>query len=157
MNTFLRSSGLALAFLVALTACDRAEQERQAAPDTAVVAERPMEGMPGMSGMQSGAMMEQMQSHMQMMQGMGADSMKTMVPQHRQMVANMISQMNREMRGMNMANNEQWNATVDSVRQDLTQMPEMREQELQTFMPEHGVRVMRLMDMHRSMMSHTNM
>jgi nitrous oxide reductase accessory protein NosL len=155
MSALLRGSALVLAFTVVLAACERGEEEREAAPDTAAVGEQPeqpMGGMPGMPRTQSGAMMGQMQSHMRMMQGMSADSTKAILPQHRQMVANMISQMNREMREMNMATDERWNATVDSLRQDLTRMPEMSGEELQAFMPEHGARVMRLMEMHRSMM-----
>jgi len=158
MSALLRSSALALVVTVALAACERGEEERAAAPDTAAVGQQPeqpigeMPGMPGMHGMRSGAMMDRMQSHLRMMQGMSADSMQALLPQHRQMVANMISQMNREMREMNMATDERWNATLDSLRQDLTRMPEMSARELQAFMPQHGARVMRLMEMHRSMM-----
>jgi hypothetical protein len=47
----------------------------------------------------------------------------------------------------------QWNATADSVRQDMTRMPDMSAAELRAFMPEHRARMMRLMEMHRSMMS----
>jgi hypothetical protein len=35
----------------------------------------------------------------------------------------------------------------------MTRMPDMSAAELQAFMPEHRARMMRLMDMHRSMMS----
>jgi hypothetical protein len=46
----------------------------------------------------------------------------------------------------------QWNATADSLRQDLTRMPEMSAQELEAAMPAHNARMQRLMDMHRAMM-----
>jgi hypothetical protein len=42
---------------------------------------------------------------------------------HRQMVANMISQMNREMRDMNAAGDAAWTATIDSVRPGRGQKP----------------------------------
>jgi hypothetical protein len=113
--------------------------------------------MPGMQGMQSTEMMQQMQSHMATMQGMGADSMYAMLPTHRQMLANMIAQMNREMRDMNMAADTPWSAIADSLRQDLVRMPEMGAQELHTFMPEHHGRVMRLVEMHRAMMGRMRM
>jgi hypothetical protein len=111
-----------------------------------------------MQGMQmDGGMMEQMQSHMQMMQGAPGDSLMTMMPTHRQMTANMIAQMNREMRDMNMTADQEWNSTITAVREDLKRLPEMSTSELQTFMPEHRQRVMRLMEMHRGMMGEMKM
>ena len=118
-------------------------------------AQTSMQGMQGMQG--GGGMMEQMQAHMRMMDGAGADSMQAMLPMHRQMVANMISQFDREMREMNMPGNAGWEATIDSLRQDNVRMPEMSASELGVFMPEHRARVMRLMEMHRSMMGNMRM
>ncbi|MBI4543968.1 MAG: hypothetical protein HY703_02085 [Gemmatimonadetes bacterium] len=159
MSAMFRGPALALPLALALElgAC---REQQEAAPEAQTAAEQPEApagGMPGMPGMQAGGMMGQMQTHMQMMRGLSADSMKAMLPTHRQMVANMISQMNRDMRDMNMAADAQWNATVDSLRQDLTRMPEMGAQELHAFMPPHGARVMRLLEMHRSMMAGMNM
>ena len=45
-----------------------------------------------------------------------------------------------------------WQATVDSLRNDLTRMPDLSARELAALMPEHRTRVMRLMEMHRGMM-----
>ncbi len=64
----------------------------------------------------------------------------------------MLAQMNREMREMDMAGDEAWTATVDSLRQDLTRMPEMSRDEMAATMPGHRARMNRLMEMHRSMM-----
>jgi hypothetical protein len=114
-----------------------------------------MGGMPGMSGamggMMSAAMMDSMQTHMGMMEGMSADGMKAMLPAHRQMVANMLSRMSAEMRQMNMQSDAKWTALADSVRRDLVRMPDMSAAELRSAMPAHGARVMRLMQMHSSM------
>ena len=157
MNTSLRFV-MALGLVSLAAACGGGDTDQQAGaePDTSqAAADTGMQGMPGMGGMQRGGMMEmmtQMQSQMQMMQGMSADSMHAALPQHRQISANMLAQMNREMQGMNMAGDTAWNATVDSLRQDLTRMPEMSAQELHAFMPEHQRRMMRLMEMHRTMM-----
>ena len=96
-------------------------------------------------------MMEEMQAHMRTMQGVGGDSLKAMLPMHRQMAANMIAQMNREMRDMNMAADAGWTATIDSLRQDLVRMPEMGGSELQSFVPAHQARLERLIQMHGSM------
>ena len=105
-----------------------------------------------MQGM-GGGMMEQMQAHMRMMQTDNLDSLRGMLSMHRQMVANMISRFDREMRQMNMRGDPAWQATIDSLRQDNIRLPEMSATELQTFMPAHRARVMRLMEMHRSMMA----
>jgi len=114
-----------------------------------------MSGMPGMSGamggMMSVAMMDSMQTHMGMMEGMSADGMKAMLPAHREMVANMLSRMSAEMRQMNMQSDAKWTALADSVRRDLVRMPDMSAAELRSAMPAHGARVMRLMQMHSSM------
>ncbi|MQA91753.1 MAG: hypothetical protein GEU90_16285 [Gemmatimonas sp.] len=111
-----------------------------------------MADMQSMGGMMSAGMMEEMQTHMQAMMGADADSMMAMMPSHRQMVANLIAQSNREMREMNMPADPEWNATVDSLRQDLRGMPEMSVPELMALMPEHHERVQRLMEMHQGMM-----
>ncbi len=64
----------------------------------------------------------------------------------------MLAQMNREMREMDMAGDEAWTATVDSLRQDLTGMPEMSPDEMAATLPGHRARMNRLMEMPRSMM-----
>jgi hypothetical protein len=129
-----------------------ARQQDQAAQDTGA-----MGGMPGMGGMQSGAMMTEMMSHMNMMQGVNGDSMKAMMPMHRQMAGNMLAQMNKEMQSMNMTGDSAWTATTDSVRTDLTRMPEMTPAELQAMMPDHHRRMLRLMEAHQAMMKNRRM
>jgi O-methyltransferase involved in polyketide biosynthesis len=105
-----------------------------------------------MAGMQSTGMMEQMTSHMQMMETVSGDSMLTMLAAHRQMGENMLDRMTDEMRDMNMQPDARWNATADSVRQDMMRMGGFSAAELQASMPEHRARMARLMDMHRTMM-----
>lgn len=149
-----------VAALVLLAACGGTEEEAEVAADAATPAQAApgdTGGMAGMAGMQDDGMMQQMQSHMQMMTGMSPDSMRAMMPQHRQMAANMLAQMNRDMQQMNMTSDEAWTATVDSLRQDLTRMPELSAEELGAFMPGHHTRMMRLMEMHRGMMGNMQM
>ena len=116
-----------------------------------------MEGMPGMGAMASGSMMDQMQSHMAMMRQAGEDSLAAVMPMHRQMLANMIAQMNREMRDMGMAPDQEWEATIDSLRSDLRTMPEMTPAEMQSAMEAHQARIDRVIGMHRSMMEQMSM
>jgi hypothetical protein len=80
-----------------------------------------------------------------------------MLPTHRQVLANMIAEANKDMRDMNMPSAAAWTATVDSLRRDLTRMPEMSASELHQFMPTHEARVKRLMDSHRAMMGSMQM
>lgn len=112
-----------------------------------------MPGMGGaMGGMMGAGMIDSMQAHLRMMDSVSADRIEAMLPMHRQMVANMISRMNSEMRGMNMPAGGAWSMTVDSLRQDLTHMPDMSAAELEAMMPAHHARMMRLMQMHQAMM-----
>ncbi|MGH7576871.1 MAG: hypothetical protein ACREM1_17315 [Longimicrobiales bacterium] len=158
MNGFQRwTLTLAAAGVVAACGGPGAQEDAGTEGDAAGAEEAPMPGMPGMQGMQDRGMMDEMQAHMQMMQNMSADNMMGMMPEHRQMVANMLAQMNRDMGDMNRETDTAWDATVDSLRQDLARMPEMSGQELQEFMPEHHRRVMSLMDMHRRMMGSMRM
>jgi hypothetical protein len=108
-----RITGLFLGCALLASGCGepRGEPESGTAAQADTQAAGEMADMPGMSGMQG--MTDEMMRHMQAMQGAGADSMRTMVPMHRQMLGNMIAQMNKEMRDMNMTTDAQWNATVD--------------------------------------------
>lgn len=164
MNTFLKFSiaGLTLA-VGACRSSDKSGATTDSTTARGVTAGRAagagdtggMQGMGNMkemAGMESGAMMQQMQAQMRAMMGASADRQMDMLPMHRQMVANMLAQMNAEMRRMNVAGDPAWNATVDSVRQDLVRMRVMSPAELQRFMRAHQQRVMRLMAMHQRMM-----
>ena len=164
---------------VALAACG-SDKNNQAATDgaasqadTSMDSSSGMQGMGGMQGMDSmggmkdmdsmggmmmdGEMSKNMETHMQQMMGAGADSMQSMLPMHRQMTANMLSEMNKQMRDMKMTDNKEWPATVDSVRQDLVRMPDMSGRELRTFMSAHHERLRRLMALHRDMMKKMKM
>lgn len=114
-----------------------------------------MNGMNGMNGMMG--MMTEMNTHMQGMMKASGEQMKGMMPAHRQMTANMLAEMNAEMKKMNMSGDAGWNALADSVRQDLTHLPEMSARELADVMPAHQARMMRLMQMHQAMTKNMKM
>ena len=157
--TVLRTVGLVLASSMVLAACGAEQEQTRNIADPVESRAEPtdgMEGMEGMGGMQDG-MMAQMTTYVQMMDGAGADSLHAMMPTHRQTAANMLARMNREMRDMNTTADAAWNATVDSLRQDLTRMPELTGSELEAIMPGHLARMMRLMEMHQTMMSEMQM
>ena len=156
LNTPVRALGHFLMAAATLSACGAAEEQPAVAdsPATAAHADSAggMGGM-GMSGMMGAGMMDSMQTHMGMMDTVSGERMKQMLPMHRQMTANMLSQMNSEMRSMNMPASTAWTATVDSLRKDLVQMPDMSAAELEAMMPAHHARMRRLMEMHRDMMA----
>ncbi|HSL70280.1 MAG TPA: hypothetical protein VK864_08545 [Longimicrobiales bacterium] len=143
----LAASFWAIALLTACNAADERETDAEVVRDTTAA----NTAMPGRQGMEGG-MMTQMMSHMQTMQAMTGDSMKAMLPRHRQMADSMLAQMNRERHDMNLMADTTWNALADSVRNDMMRMPGMSGPELQTFLPQHGARMTRLMESHQRMM-----
>jgi hypothetical protein len=114
-----------------------------------------MEGMDHGVTSSRGMMME-MRAHLLAMTGAGPDSLRRMMPAHRQMAANLLQQMEAEMRAMSMTGDTTWRAATDSVRQDLTGMPELTHAELPAFMRGHGKRMVRVMSLHDSMMGITD-
>jgi hypothetical protein len=143
---------LALCLVLLLPACGGSEEPENSDAAAAADSAGPMAGMPGIPAADTTAAV-QMETHMQAMESASVDSLPAMLPEHRQMVANMIASMNQEMRDMNMPADAQWTATVDSLRQDLRQMPEMGGAELKALMPGHHARVTRLAELHRGMMA----
>lgn len=111
-----------------------------------------MPGMPATEPAGNGDVTADMRAHLDGMATMSADSLPMVLSTHRQKVANMLAQMNREMRDMNMGADAAWNATVDSLRADLTAMPGMSGADLARLVPAHRGRVERLMSMHATMM-----
>ena len=105
-----------------------------------------------MPGMMSRSTVDSMTAHMRTMDTSSAASLQAILPMHRQMVANMLSQMNSDMRSMNMTADAKWTALADSVRQDLVRLPEMNAQQLKQNMTAHHGRVTRLMQSHMAMM-----
>lgn len=152
-----------LIMVAILGACGGADAPEAETETTVAEPAGGMEGMGGMDGMGGMPSMEQdgidpqLQAHMQMMQSASGEQLTAMVPEHRQLVANMIAQMNREMREMNMTTDAEWNETVDALRNDLVQLPEMTADEIKAFLPEHQARIDRLAEMHQGMMGNMRM
>ena len=142
---------LLLAVVITLTFLACRAREDAGAPDSAADTSA-MAGMPGMgSSKMMSHMMDSMETHMRMMDTASAATMQAMMPMHHQMADSMISRMNEDMRRMNMATDSAWSATVDSLRQDLGRMSAMAASEMMAMMPAHRARMMRLMQMHRTM------
>jgi hypothetical protein len=140
--------------VLAGTGCGTRDRSEGARPDSS--GDRSMKGMPGMEmgGRQPSEMMDQMREHLQEMAGATGDSLRRLMPMHRQMTANMLQEMDTDMRRMRMAGDSGWSALMDSIRQDLTRLPDVTQAELPGFMDRHRERVARLMDQHSAMMGH---
>lgn len=104
----------------------------------------PMNGdMNKMSPMVS---MDSMRAHMREMTAMDGEAMMRMLPMHRDMATSMLARMTADRQSMNTPMDANWNATADSVRQDLTGMSAMSASELKVGMSAHQGRMLRLMD-----------
>ena len=147
----MRSTFILPALLATMIGC--AGSEDQAAADSGTTAKR--DTTPSMGGMQmagASSPATAMAQHLKSLDGISGDSLRALLPAHRQMTANLLSTFNGEMRSMNMPADAAWNAVVDSLRRDLTRMPDLAADQLQAMMPEHRERVRRLMQMHADMM-----
>lgn len=156
---------LTLVSTAALAACGRSKNDASTTPSDSVAAATAgslkgpshMDGMmdsasmPGMGAMVESRMMDSMQSHMRAMEGMSLDRIEAMIPVHRQMVASMLSSFDDSMRQMNMPTDPAWVALRDSIRQDVTHMPDLSPSQLRTLVPRHHERLNRLMKMHKDM------
>jgi hypothetical protein len=139
--------------IVSAATCDGEEQEGAGTGA--------MDDMPGVSSEREPEtpivgdrmqMMQQTRTHMQRMSGVPADSLMAVMPMHRQVMGQMLEGMDPGTMGMGARSDSVWNATMDSVRNDVARMDGMSAAELREFMPAHRARVERLMSMHDSVM-----
>jgi hypothetical protein len=146
---------IALSFAALGLAGACSSSDRAKTGDTAAVAAKTdtaTGGMSGMAGMMKKEVVDSMRAEMARIAAAAPSDAKAMTATHRQMVANMLSQMNGDMRGMNMTADASWTALVDSVRQDLVRLPDLSGAPLKDFLSAHQGRVERLMAMHEKMM-----
>ena len=95
--------------------------------------------------------MDSMRAEMLNMTAASPEQMKSTMTAHRQLTANMLAQMNSDMWRTIMTGDPAWTAVVDSVRQDLVQLPDPSGAPLTICMNAHDARLERLMSMHREM------
>jgi hypothetical protein len=120
-----------------------------ASPDSARSSNMP--GMYGMQRMMSVSTIDSMQTRVQAMGRMSPDQMGAMLPRYRADMENMLSQMTSYMRTANVPASAAWTALSDSVRQDLTRLPQLTKGQLTETMSAHQARVTRLLQMQRDM------
>jgi hypothetical protein len=145
MRLALPPSLLALALLALTAGCERAREETPPAADATTPAEalQPTPTTP---------LMAEMQAHLRALEGAAPESVRAALPAHREKVDTMLARMERDARGVSAPVDETWGATVDSLRRDLERMPGLSPAELRAFLPSHGVRIERLLVMHRDLL-----
>ncbi len=103
----------------------------------------------------SNALMDSMQARMRGLRGISLDSMVRLLPRYRRTLSNLLAQMTADVHSINMSPDVAWTATMDSLQEDLIQLPEMTKPELRQGMPGHQARLSRLMTLHKEMMAKT--
>jgi len=140
---------MAMVGLLAAVACNKPKDTPPADSHSGMKMDSGMAGMPATG---SSKMMSMMQAHTDSMARMSPERMSGMMAGHERMMSKMMDQMGSEMRQMKMSEAPEWSALTDSVKQDLAELPNLKEQTLSTRMRAHAGRVRRLMAAHEQMM-----
>lgn len=143
-----------LVAVLAVGGCSRDAGRAEQAPDSAGMMDHMDSGGMDMGGMrmQGMQMMPQMRAHMDSMKQMSPQQMRAMMAMHQSMMSQMMDGMGSDMRGMTMTATPEWGALIDSVKQDLAELPNVKGQALSARMQAHADRVSRLIAMHEQMM-----
>jgi hypothetical protein len=96
----------------------------------------------------SAPLIADMRSRVVTLQAAGGDEIPALVPEHTRMVHDMLTAMRTERTARGQSGPAAWDATVDSVEQDLVRMQTMSQADLEALMETHTGRLTRLMDMH---------
>jgi hypothetical protein len=139
--------GLLILVAATLLACGKKQESPQ--PPAAETAGR-MGGM-GMAG-QGMQMMSLMQVHLDSLGAMDPAQLAGMMASHQALAGRMMDAMGADMQGRNMKPDAGWSALSDSVRQDLSELPNLSGAALKSRMEEHIGRMQRMMAMHQAMM-----
>jgi hypothetical protein len=83
----------------------------------------------------------------------GPAHMETIISRHTLTTANMLAGMAADLQRAGVAGDAAWTARVDSVRQDLTRMSKLSEQELVPFLQDHTQLIHRLTQQYHTLMS----
>lgn len=73
-----------------------------------------------------------------------AAEQKRLLPAHISAVTGMLDRFETKVRSMHVKVDRDWVAVIDSVRSDVSKMPDMSTEQLHAFLPEHNRRVMRI-------------
>ena len=156
-----------IAVVVAFTACSSTDRTNQS------VAENPqratergiLNAMPSMDSAgelnrggtvgASAAMMRDWVAHDRALRRLRGSKLMAALPDHRQLTANLVSQMQMDMRAAQISTARPWDALVDSVLHDLVRLPDESVSGVTAMMPAHRARVARLITMHARMLAPT--
>jgi hypothetical protein len=135
-----------------LASCGRGSERAERSRDTGGMMGHMDSGGMRMGGMESMQMMPGMRAHMDSIMRMSPQQMQEMMARHEAMMSQMMDQMGADMRAMKMSSPPEWTALMDSVKQDLSELPNLKGQALSARMRAHGDRVRRLIGAHEEMM-----
>lgn len=144
MRIHVFTKALLVTVVVAFSACGG-----EAADEPADEAARPggaIGSMLGASGRaQTSIMMTEMRSNLGVMEASPGSDMVGMMSAHRQRLEALISQMASD---VGTRGTDAWNATLDSLRQDMANLEGASAAQLQSMMDGHARRLRRAMDLH---------
>ncbi len=155
------------AVLLALSACSSTDRTTRSATDELPqTAERGiLNAMPSMDSAgelnrggtvgASAAMMLAWVAHDRSFRQLRGRKLVMALPEHRQLTANLVSQMQLDMRAAQISTARPWGALVDSVLHDLVRLPDESVSGVTAMMPAHRARVARLISMHAQMLTPT--
>ena len=138
-----------IAGLMASAACSKPKEEPATDSHRGMAMDS---GQMGRMDLESAGMMPMMQAHVDSMMRMNPEQMSRMMAAHERMMSQMMDQMGGDMRQMKMAETPEWSALIDSVKQDLAELPGLKGRALSTRMRAHTDRVQRLLRAHEGMM-----
>ncbi|MEO8336210.1 MAG: hypothetical protein ABI664_14625 [bacterium] len=106
-----------------------------------------------MAAMTGAGVSDSMETRLHTMDMMRAAQIEAAFPAHSQAARDMLSRMSADVQRMHMSPNKSWDATGDSIRQDLSHMAGLTGVQMNAAMPAYHARMTRLMGMHGQMMS----
>jgi hypothetical protein len=141
---------MVLGFLGAALACGGGDAgEDGEAADTGAAETPPAGGAAAPAaagGAATATMITEMRAGLNRLEAAGGDEIPPMVPEHANRVEALITRMEQDRQARGAMVSAAWDATVDSVRQDLTRMRGLTASELEEMVDQHAARVTRLMD-----------
>jgi hypothetical protein len=143
----MRTSDTAFALVAGIVlftvACQGAALQRKAPSDSASVA----------TASATDASIDSVDAELDSLVRFGPAHMETIISRHTLTTSNMLAGMAADLQRAGVAGDAAWVASVDSVRQDLTRMGKLSEQELVPFLQAHTQLIHRVTQQYHTLMS----
>lgn len=143
MRTFDTAFALAAGIVLLTTACQGPATERKARSDSTGVA----------ATSATDAAIDSVDGELDSLVRFGPAHMETIISRHSLTASNMLAGMAADLQRAGVTGDAAWTARVDSVRQDLTRMGKLSEQELVPFLQAHTQLIHRLTQQYHTLMN----